>query len=132
MMPIKKRAPAQATAKAGKKAVANRNLATAVSPNRPTRHRASEPREFKTSMLTLRVREGIKTEATAVLAKAGISLPEAIRVFLGRVVSENGLPFDLHVPNAETRAALRDSEVTSRSYFASAEEMIDDLAKGGR
>ena len=82
-------------------------------------------------MLTMRLREDVKEQATAMLAKAGISLPEAIRVFLGRVVSEQGMPFDLYVPNAETRAALNESEASEHKLYTTAGEMFDDLAKGG-
>jgi DNA-damage-inducible protein J len=98
---------------------------------KPRRNRATVPEDFKTSMLTLRVKDDLKEQATATLAKVGISLPEAIRVFLGRVVSEQGFPFPLHVPNAETAAALRDSMASDNKRYTSVEEMFDVLDKGG-
>ena len=60
-------------------------------------------------MLNIRVKDELKQKANATLAEIGISLPEAVRVFLGWVVSERAFPFPLQVPNAETAAALRDS-----------------------
>lgn len=81
-----------------------------------TRHRASAPEEFKTSMLNIRVKDELKREANATLAKIGISLPEAVRVFLGRVVSEQAFPFPLEVPNAETVEALRESRHADRRH----------------
>lgn len=43
-----------------------------------------------------------------VLAQIGISPSEAINVFYRRIVSDNGIPFSLNIPNAETRKAIRD------------------------
>lgn len=97
---------------------------------KPRRNRAIAPADFKTSMLTLRVKDDLKEQATATLAKVGISLPEAIRVFLGRVVSEQGFPFPLHVPNAETAAALRESMAADHKRYPAAAEMFDALDKG--
>ena len=113
-------APAQKRAKASK-------------PNsrKVSRHRASAPEEFKTSMLTVRIRDELKREASATLAEIGISLPEAVRVFLGRVVSERRFPFPLEVPNAETAEALRESGGSRRKRYTSVEEMFDALEKGG-
>ena len=97
----------------------------------PRRHRASAPEEFKTSMLNIRVKDELKQEATATLAEIGISLPEAVRVFLGRIVSERAFPFPLEVPNAETAAALQESLSSRGKRYTSVEEMFDDLEKGG-
>ena len=35
----------------------------------------------------------------------GLSVSEAVRLFLGRVVIDQALPLEMKVPNAETRAA---------------------------
>ena len=121
---IKPKGRAKSRAIAGKVAVPSRGEAKA------RRHRATAPADFKTSMLTLRVKDDLKEQATATLAKIGISLPEAIRVFLGRVVSEQAFPFPLHVPNAETAAALRESMASDHKRYQAAAEMFDALDKG--
>ncbi len=36
----------------------------------------------------------------------GLSMSEAIRMFLKRTSAEHALPFEVRVPNAETKAAL--------------------------
>ncbi|CAM3356111.1 MULTISPECIES: type II toxin-antitoxin system RelB/DinJ family antitoxin [Methylobacterium] len=50
---------------------------------------------------------GVKLEAEAVLGAVGLSLSDAFRLMLERVVAEGRLPFDPLVPNDETIAALR-------------------------
>lgn len=62
----------------------------------------------------------------------GLSVSDAIRVFLMRVVAEKQLPFALKVPNAETRAAMEEADVivrTRRARFTKAADLFDDLAK---
>jgi DNA-damage-inducible protein J len=84
------------------------------------------------AMVHVRVDEKIKAEATEMLASMGLSVSDAVRVFLTRVVAERQLPFALKAPNAETLAAMREAdEIVSarRARFANAEELFDDLEK---
>ncbi len=46
----------------------------------------------QTSMLHIRIDDKLKTEATETLANFGLSVPEAVRMFLTRVINEGGLP----------------------------------------
>jgi DNA-damage-inducible protein J len=48
-----------------------------------------------TSMLHVRVEDGLKAEASATLAAMGLSVSEAVRLFLTRVVAEQQMPFAL-------------------------------------
>ena len=59
-----------------------------------------------TAMVHVRVDEQIKTQATETLAAMGLSVSDAVRVFLMRVVADKQMPFALKVPNADTRAAI--------------------------
>lgn len=61
----------------------------------------------KTKSVRAQVDSGIKLEAEAVLGAVGLSLSDAFRMMLDRVVAEGRLPFDPLVPNDETIAALR-------------------------
>ena len=96
------------------------------------RQRAALPEDMKTSTLHLRLKHGVKEEAAAVLADIGISVPEAIRVFLGRIIREGRFPFELEVPNAVTLRAMDEADQMSTARFQSAGEFFDDLEKGGR
>jgi DNA-damage-inducible protein J len=59
-----------------------------------------------TTMIHVRVDETIKAQAVATLADMGLSVSDAVRMLLVRVVAERALPFDVRVPNAETAAAI--------------------------
>jgi len=82
------------------------------------------------SMIHVRVDEDTKARANETLAAMGLSMSDAVRVFLTRVVAEQRLPFHLEVPNAATQAAMREADEIARSHrgrFASADELFDDL-----
>ncbi|MDR3463387.1 MAG: type II toxin-antitoxin system RelB/DinJ family antitoxin [Beijerinckiaceae bacterium] len=81
-------------------------------------------------MLHIRVDEKLKADATATLDEIGISLPEALRVFLKRVVRDKAFPFRLEAPNAKTIAAMEEGRLLS-ARFSTARELFDDLEKGG-
>jgi len=85
-----------------------------------------------TTMIHVRLDEHTKARATETLAAMGLSLSDAVRVFLTRVVAEQQLPFALKVPNAETRAAIVEADEIAHERhvrFASAVELFDDLEK---
>ena len=63
-----------------------------------------------TAMVHVRVDEKIKAQATEALAAMGLSVSDAVRVFLIRVVAEQQMPFALKVPNAQTRTALEEAD----------------------
>ena len=63
----------------------------------------------QTSVLHIRVDEDIKEQATAVLTAVGLSVSDAVGLFLRRVVVDRTFPLELKVPNAETRAAMEES-----------------------
>ena len=87
------------------------------------------------TMVHVRVDEHIKAQAKETLAAMGLSVSDAVRVFLTRVVADQQLPFALKVPNAETRAAMAEADEIAtqhRARFANADELFDDLEKASR
>ncbi len=94
----------------------------------------------QTSMLHIRVDDDIKEQATAALTTMGLSVSDAVRLFLRRVVVDQAFPLELKVPNAETQAAMEESRAmmakrrelrNGESRFASADEMFAELEKNG-
>lgn len=86
----------------------------------------------KNSMLHIRMDDDLKEQATQALAAMGLSMSDAVRLFLRRVVVEQAFPLELKVPNAETRAAMEESRAmmaSRRAGFASADELFADLEK---
>jgi DNA-damage-inducible protein J len=88
-----------------------------------------------TTMVHVRVDETIKTQAAETLGEMGLTVSDAVRVFLTRVVAEKQLPFALRVPNRETRAAMAEADAMAqahRAHFLTAEALFDDLEKNSR
>lgn len=89
----------------------------------------------QTSMLHIRVDEDIKEQATAALTTMGLSVSDAVCLFLRRVVVDQAFPLELKVPNADTQAAMAESRAmmanrrNGESRFASADDMFVDLEK---
>ncbi|MEO5341458.1 MAG: type II toxin-antitoxin system RelB/DinJ family antitoxin [Magnetococcus sp. MYC-9] len=85
-----------------------------------------------TTVVHVRVDERIKAQATERLATMGLSLSDAVRLFLMRVVTEQQMPFALKVPNTETRIAMAEADEMVRTHnvrFHAAAELFDDLEK---
>lgn len=88
-----------------------------------------------TAMIHVRVDEDDKAKAEETLRAMGFSVSDAVRIFLKRVVADQAIPFELRVPNAETRAAMAEAAEMLRhrqARFASAQELFDDLDAGGK
>lgn len=49
-------------------------------------------------IVRVRINEQLKNEATVVLEAMGLTMSDAIRIFLKRVVDEKALPFSLKMP----------------------------------
>jgi len=83
-----------------------------------------------TTMIHVRVDEQIKAQATQTLAAMGLTVSDAVRVFLTRVVTDQELPFALKAPNAESIKAMAEAQdiiASRRARFDSADALIHDL-----
>jgi DNA-damage-inducible protein J len=85
-----------------------------------------------TTMVHIRVDESLKDQATETLASMGLTVSDAVRVFLTRVVADQQLPFALNVPNASTRMAMREARAIGKARFTSMDALIHDLEKGAK
>lgn len=74
----------------------------------------------KTSMLHIRVDDKLKADATEKLANVGLSVSDAVRIFLTRVTKEGGLPAGLTV----------DSEAYDKWFRAKVHEALADDRPG--
>ena len=59
------------------------------------------------SVVRARIDGKTKAEAADILAAIGLSVSDAVRLMLKRVVAEKALPFEPLVPNAETIEAMK-------------------------
>lgn len=87
----------------------------------------------KTAVINVRTEPEIKVQAESLYKSMGVSLTDAINMFLYKSIDFRGLPFELcrEVPNAETIAAMKEAEdirsgtIHAKSY-ASFRDMLDD------
>ena len=89
----------------------------------------------QSTMLHIRVEDEIKVQATEALAAMGLSMSDAVRLFLRRVVIDQAFPLELKVPNAETLAAMEESRAMmakGRAGFVTADELLADLEKNSQ
>jgi DNA-damage-inducible protein J len=87
-----------------------------------------------TTMVHVRVDENVKAQAAETLASMGLTVSDAIRVFLTRVVADKELPFAIKAPNAASRAAMAEaSEIikSRRARFATSGALMNDLEEAG-
>jgi len=74
-----------------------------------------------------------KKRASEAIESMGLSVSDAIRLFLKRVAADGAIPFELRVPNAETIAAIEELESPTQraklKRYSSAKELMKDLSK---
>ena len=80
-----------------------------------------------TDTVRARIDRDTKASASAALAAMGLSVSDAIRMLLRRIADEKRLPFDVMVPNAESRAAMTELDAGKGKRFKSADALFDDL-----
>src|SRR3546814_301751 len=88
-----------------------------------------------TAFVRARIDETLKDEAADVLAELGLTVSDVVRMTLTRVAKDHALPFELKVPNAETRAAIEASRATMkarRARFTDPQEVFDALDQEAR
>lgn len=82
---------------------------------------------MSSTMVHVRVDEGVKERASATLAKMGISVSDAVRMMLVRVADEKALPFEVRVPNSVTAKAMRAADKKRGKRLRSSEAVFRDL-----
>jgi DNA-damage-inducible protein J len=88
----------------------------------------------KTSSMYIRIDPQVKADVETIYARYGMSITEAINIFLYTSRNIGGLPFDLRpsIPNAETIAAIKEVQEMKRNphlckSFDSVEALFEDL-----
>jgi DNA-damage-inducible protein J len=89
----------------------------------------------KSAIVQARLEPKLKKQAETVFAALGINASTAISMFYARVTAEKGIPFDVKIPNKETRAAIREMKDPKRraklKRYSSAGAMFADIATDG-
>lgn len=84
----------------------------------------------KTAFINTRVEAELKKDAERVLRHVGVNTSDAVTMFLRQVVIRQGLPFEVRIPNKETRKAIADLEAGKGEVFTgSTKDFFDYLLK---
>jgi DNA-damage-inducible protein J len=78
----------------------------------------------KTGMIRARIDPVLKDRAETILNKLGLNASDAIRLFYTQITLNDGLPFPVKVPNAETIQAMKDADAGDGTRYASTAEMF--------
>lgn len=88
----------------------------------------------KTAAINMRIDPKVKSESESIFSSLGMTLTEAINVFLHKSIMEGGLPFDVRQPkyNGTTEAAMREardiiSGKRQAKVYDSVDALFDDL-----
>ena len=82
----------------------------------------------KTATINMRIEPTIKAQAEHVFSSFGISVTDAINIFLHASIMEGGFPFQPKQPryNKETLLAMQSGKVEAKRY-PSLSALMDDL-----
>ena len=87
----------------------------------------------KTDTLHIRVEPSVKQKAEKTLNDLGLSISEAVNVFLNQVILNDGIPFEIRKPklNKETMQAIEDTKKGKNlsKTFNNVDEMFEELEK---
>ena len=64
----------------------------------------------KTEYVRARIRPEVKIQAGAILNELGISMSEAISLYMSQIVKHRGIPFPIKLPNDELLASFQQME----------------------
>jgi DNA-damage-inducible protein J len=64
----------------------------------------------KTGMIRARVDPELKARAEVIMERLGLSASDVIRLLYKQIALRQGLPFEVAIPNAATRKALREAD----------------------
>ncbi len=88
----------------------------------------------KTANINIRIDPEVKARSEQLYAKFGITITDAVNIFLHQSLMVGGLPFEMKQPNYndETEAAMQEAidiasgKIQAKSY-ASAKELFEEL-----
>ena len=76
-----------------------------------------------------RVDSKLKKDVEIILQNIGLNTSQAINIFLNSVKNNNGIPFELKIPNAETIKAMQDAQKGIGLEEVTFEQLQEDMKK---
>lgn len=65
----------------------------------------------RTAEIKVRVEPELKAQVINLLDRIGLTQSEAVNLYYHKIVEEQGIPFSLKVPNAETRKVFSETDL---------------------
>ena len=85
---------------------------------------------IKNATIQARINGNLKKKAEKILGKIGISHSEAINIFYSQLTMQNGLPFEVKIPNKETLSAIKDTiERKNLKKYRSVTDLYEEIRK---
>ena len=88
---------------------------------------------MKTENLNIRIEPEIKKEAEETLSYLGLTMAEAVKIFLKQVIMTDSIPFEIKIPryNKETLEAIEEAKKISKNSnaktYTTVKELMEDL-----
>ena len=84
------------------------------------------------AVINIRVNDEVKKEAETIFKSLGLNMSVTMNLFLKKCINENGIPFDLKLPNNETIEALEETNKIlngdiERKSYKNTNELFKDL-----
>lgn len=67
------------------------------------------------------------SEAKQILAQLGINFSEAVNIFTSLIVAKQGLPFEVALPNADSKAAMLDVRARNNLEIITIEQLQREI-----
>ena len=83
----------------------------------------------RTAMVQARMEPELKSKVEDILNALGINTTDAINIFFKQVQHANGIPFDVKIPNEETRKAIAEARQGKGKKFNSTKSLLAELGK---
>lgn len=82
----------------------------------------------KTAFVGTRIDPALKQDVERICAELGLTLSQAITLFLKQMLHHNGLPFQVRLPSPQTRAATEAARTgEALSHYDDPNALYDDL-----
>lgn len=81
----------------------------------------------KAATINTRIEPKLKSQAETILHKIGLSSAEAVRLFYTQICLNNGLPFEIKIPNKATIKAIQNANKRNTKKAKNIEELFKNL-----
>ena len=81
----------------------------------------------KTATTHARMDPEIKQEAEQIIKRMGLSISAAHDLFYRQIIAHQGMPFELRIPNRDTRQAMDEAKNGIGAKYDSVQDLFNEL-----